>query len=176
MADTNTLTKFYELADEIKIAMMTTRRPDGHLRSRAMANQKRADGADLWFVTSHDADNLQEIAFDPHVNLSYFKSSSMEWISVSGSAVISHDRAKIKELYAPDWKTWFPDEGDARHGTAQDPRMVLIGVTVHAAEFLEVNKPKVAVLYELAKGWLTGTEPDLGEMHTLSEPRRPRDS
>jgi general stress protein 26 len=32
--------------------MMTTRRPDGHLESRAMANQKRADGADLWFVTA----------------------------------------------------------------------------------------------------------------------------
>ena len=29
-----------------------TRRFDGHLESRAMANQKRADGADLWFVTA----------------------------------------------------------------------------------------------------------------------------
>ena len=45
------LDKFYGLIDEIKVAMMTTRRPDGHLESRAMANQKRADGADLWFVT-----------------------------------------------------------------------------------------------------------------------------
>ena len=39
------LEKFYNLADEIEIAMMTTRRRDGHLRSRAMANQKRADGS-----------------------------------------------------------------------------------------------------------------------------------
>ena len=45
------LDQFYGLIDEIKIAMMTTRRPDGHLESRAIANQKRADGADLWFVT-----------------------------------------------------------------------------------------------------------------------------
>ncbi len=45
------LDTFYALVDEIKVAMMTTRRPDGHLESRAMANQKRADGADLWFVT-----------------------------------------------------------------------------------------------------------------------------
>ena len=35
------LEKLYNLADEIEIAMMTTRRRDGHLRSRAMASQKR---------------------------------------------------------------------------------------------------------------------------------------
>jgi general stress protein 26 len=38
------LEKFYGLIEEIKVAMMTTRRPDGHLESRAMANQKQADG------------------------------------------------------------------------------------------------------------------------------------
>ena len=45
------LDKFYGLIDGIEVGMMTTRRPDGHLESRPMANQKRADGADLWFVT-----------------------------------------------------------------------------------------------------------------------------
>jgi hypothetical protein len=34
--------------------------------------------------------------------------------------------------------------------------MVLIGVDVHAAAFLEVNKPQPVVLFELVKGWLTG--------------------
>lgn len=163
----STLDAFYELADEIEIGMLTTRRPDGHLRSRAMANQKRATGADLWFVTSDGTDKLHDIALDAHVNLSYFKPSTMEWISVSGTATESRDRAKVAELYAPDWKMWFPDEGDPRHGTADDPRMVLIAVTIHAAEFLEVNKPKPVILYELAKGWLTGSEPKLGEMRSL---------
>ena len=60
---------------------------------------------------------------------------------------------------------WFPDEGDPRHGTKDDPRMVLIGVNVHAAVFLEVNKPQPVVLFEMIKGWVTGTEPELGEMH-----------
>jgi general stress protein 26 len=167
------LEKLYSLADEFGVAMLTTRRRDGHLRSRAMANQKRASGADLWFVAAEGTDKLDELANDPHVNLAYFNNSSMEWISVSGIAVISRDRQKIRELYASDWKAWFPDEGDSRHGTADDPRMVLIGVTVHAAEFLEVNKPKPVILYEIAKGWLTGSDPDLGEMHQLKEPHRP---
>ena len=48
-------------------------------------------------------------------------------------------------------------------------RLVLIGVHVHAAVFLEVNKPTPVVLYELVKGWLTGTEPNIGKMHHVTK-------
>jgi general stress protein 26 len=166
------LDKFYALIENIEIAMMTTTRRDGHLRSRPMANQKRADGADLWFVTSDSTTKLDDIVHDPHVNLAYYRDSNKEWVSVSGTAVISKDRQKIKELWAPDWKVWFADSGGPNDGSADDPRIVLIGVTVHAAEFLEVNKPKPVLMYEFVKGWVTGTEPKLGEMHELKEPRR----
>jgi general stress protein 26 len=159
--------KFYAAIESIDTAMMTTRRFDGHLRSRAMANQKRAAGADLWFVCKDGTAKLADISHDPHINLSYYRDSNREWVSVSGLAAISHDRATIHELYQPDWKMWFDDEGDPRHGTKDDPRMVLIGVTVHAAEFLEVNKPTPVLLFELVKGWVTGREPELGEMHTV---------
>ena len=153
--------------EDIKIGMLTSRRADGHLRSRAMANQKRADGADLWFVTDAMSNKVDDIAQDPHINIAYFKPGSMEWISVSGVATLSSDRTKIAELYQPDWKMWFRDEGDARSGAPDDPRIMLIKVAIHAAEFLEVDKPKPVVVYELAKGWLTGTEPQIGHMHSL---------
>jgi general stress protein 26 len=164
---TGELDKFYALIDQIEIAMMTTRRRDGHLESRAMANQKRAAGADLWFVTAAGTAKLADLEADPHVNLSYYKDRTREWISVSGLARVSRDRQKIHELYASDWKAWFPDEGDPRHGTPDDPRMVLIGVDIHAAVFLDVTKPQPIVLFELAKGWLTGQMPDVGEMHRI---------
>jgi general stress protein 26 len=163
--------KLFEHIDDIEIAMMTTRRPDGHLWSRAMATQKRAAGADLWFVTLDGMGKLDDIAFDPHVNLSYYKDRTREWVSVSGFATISRDRETIRELWAPDWKAWFPKEDDPRHGTADDPRMVLIGVNVHAAVFLEVNKPQPIVLFELVKGYLTGSTPELGEMHHVGKHR-----
>ena len=161
------LDKFFEMVEDIETAMMTTRRADGHFRARAMANQKRAAGADLWFVCREGTAKLDDLAKDPHIGLTYYRNSNREWVSVSGLAVVSRDRAKIKELWAADWKVWFPDEGDPRHGTADDPRMVLIGVTVHGAEFLEVDKPRPVILYELVKGWLTGTEPELGTMHAI---------
>jgi general stress protein 26 len=168
----NELEKFYALIEDLDTAMMTTRRSDGHLRARAMANQKQAAGADLWFVTRDGSAKLADLAHDSHVNLSYYRDSNREWVSVSGIAEISHDQQKVRELYAPDWKVWFAEEGDPRHGTADDPRMVLIGITVHAAEFLEINKPRPVLLYEFVTGWLTGTEPEFGEMHELKQPGR----
>ena len=90
-------------------------------------------------------------------------------MSVSGIAKLSRDRGKIRELWAADWEVWFPKGGDPRHGTADDPRMVLIGVDVHSAVYLEVNKPQPVVLYEIAKGFITGTEPKIGEMHTVEK-------
>src|SRR5918993_4601904 len=106
--------------EDIKIAMMTTRRTDGHLRSRAMANQKKAPGADLWFVTADGAAKLDDLENDRHLNLSYYKDSSREWISVSGTATVSRNRETIRQLYATDWRMWFGQEGDPRHGTPED--------------------------------------------------------
>jgi general stress protein 26 len=161
------LNKLYEMIEELETAMMTTRRPDGNLVSRAMATQKQAPGADLWFVTLEESPKLREIEHDPHVNLSYYKDGTREWISVSGLAKLSRDRKTIETLWAPDWKAWFPAGDDPRHGTAEDPRMVLIGVDVQSAMFLEVNKPKPIVLFEVVKGMLTGSQPDIGTMHEV---------
>jgi hypothetical protein len=109
------------------------------------------------------------------VNLAYFKPGSYEWVSASGIAHVSRDRGKIHELYEPDWRAWVGEEGDPRHGTPDDPRIVLIGVDVHAAVFLEVDKPKPVVLFELARGWLTGSRVEPGEMHRLTHPGPPAD-
>jgi general stress protein 26 len=161
------LEKLFEMIDGLETAMLTTRRADGHLVARAMANQKHAPGADLWFVTLDSSGKIAEIESDPHVNVAYYKDRTREWVSVSGLASISRDRHTIHELYAPDWKMWFPEGDDPRHGTADDPRIVAIGIDIHSAVFLEVNKPQPVVLFELIKGWATGSQPNVGEMHTI---------
>ena len=161
------LQQLYEMIDEIEVAMMTTRREDGHLESRAMATQKRAAGADLWFVAADGTGKLADIERDPHVNLAYYKDRTREWISVSGLATLSRDREKIRELYAPDWKIWFGEDGDPRHGTADDPRVVLIGIEIHAASFLDISKPQPLVLFEIAKSLLTGERAEVGETQRI---------
>lgn len=156
--------KLYDLIEEIETAMFTTRRADGRLVSRPMATQKQSGGADLWFVTMRTSEKLIEIGEDPHVNLAYYKDRTREWVSVSGTARIVDDREKVRELYQPDWRAWFGDEGGPNDGTPNDPRMVLIGVDVDMAMYLEVNKPQAVVLFEVVKGIITGSTPDVGEV------------
>lgn len=156
--------KLYDLIEDIETAMFTTRRADGRLVSRPMATQKQSAGADLWFVTMRSSEKLIEIGEDAHVNLAYYKDRTREWVSISGTARIVDDREKVRELYQPDWRAWFGDEGGPNDGTPDDPRMVLIGVDIDMAMYLEVNKPQAVVLFEVVKGIITGSTPDVGEV------------
>ena len=167
MAETRKSGELRALIDHIEIAMFTTRRADGRLVSRPMATQARAAGADLWFVTSTETDKLDELESDPNVNLAYYDTKSREYVSVSGRARAVNDRAKIRELYRPDWKAWFPGD-DPKSGTPDDPRIILIAVDADSAVFLKVDKPKPIVFYEVVKGMITGDTPDVGEVRRVS--------
>jgi general stress protein 26 len=163
----------YDLIEGIEIAMFTTRRPDGHLVSRPMATQTQAEGSDLWFVTDIESHKLDELEHDPHVNLAYYRDGSREWVSVSGTATVTQDRRAIRELYRPDWKAWFGDEGGERDGGPDDPRLALILVDVHSVIYLKVDKPKPVVLFEVVKGMVTGTPPKVGEQREVSRSELP---
>jgi general stress protein 26 len=164
------LEDLYDLIEGIEIAMFTTRRPDGHLVSRPMATQTQAEGSDLWFVTDIESNKLDELEFDPNVNLAYYRDGTREWVSVSGTAMVSQDRIAIHDLYQPDWKAWFGDEGGERNGGPDDPRLALILVEVNSVTYLKVDKPKPVVLFELVKGMVTGTPPNIGKEREVSGP------
>jgi len=163
----------YSLIDGIEVAMLTTRRPDGQLVSRAMQTQRRTSGADLWFVASIESNIFEELAGDPHVNLSYYRDRTREWVSVSGYAILSRDRDLIRGLYKPDWKIWFAArEGDAnpRHdGSPNDPRIALILVEAESVTYMKVTKPKPVVLFEVARAMVTGSPPKVGSIRTVTD-------
>lgn len=162
------LDELYELIEDMEIALMTTRRPDGMLVTRPMATQDRGPLADLWFVTNIETHKVDEIEHDPHVCLGYYNDSSREWVSISGMATISQDRAKIRELYAPDWKIWFSDEGGNRDGGPDDPRLALIFVDAHMVHYMKTKFSRPRILFELVRGAVTGDTPELGREERLS--------
>ena len=162
------LDDLYALIEGIEIAMFTTHRADGRLVSRPMATQKRQPGSDLWFVTDIESNKLDELQFDPHVNLTYYKERTREWVSVSGTATISQDRRAIHRLYQKDWRAWFGDEGGERNGGPDDPRLALVVVDIQSVVYLKVDKPQPVVLFEVARAMVTGTPPNLGEQRQLS--------
>ena len=162
------LEELYKLVDQMEIALMTTRRPDGSLVTRPMATQDRGPLADLWFVTDIDAHKVEDINHDPHVNLGYYDSTSREWVSVSGTATITQDRKLIRELYSPDWRAWFGDEGGERDGGPDDPRLALVFVDADTVHYMKNKHSRPRILFEVARGIITGSQPDVGREEHLS--------
>ena len=161
--------ELYDLIENIEIALMTTRRPDGMLVTRPMATQKKEPIADLWFVTSIETHKVDELKHDPHVSLGYLNHGSMEWVSVSGIATITQDRDAIKRLYKPDWKAWFDESEHGADGGPDDPRLALIYVDALTAHYMKTKYSKPRVIFEVMRGMLTGTNPDVGREEHLNE-------
>ena len=161
------LDDLYKLIDGIETAMLTTRTREGRLVSRAMRTQQRSSGTDLWFVTSIESPKVEELAFDPQVNVSYYRDRTREWVSVSGRAILTQDRDLIHGLYKPDWRAWFEDQGGKFDGSADDPRLALILVEAESVMYFKKDKPMPIVLFEVAKGMITGKRPDVGEEREL---------
>ncbi len=161
------LDDLYKLIDGIEIAQFTTRRADGDLVSRPMAVQRRVDGADLWFMTNGESHKLEELATDPHVNCAFYNNSTREWVSVSGTAVISRDKAMIHDLYQPDWRAWLGDEGGAKNGGPGDPRITLVLIEAHSVTYSKKDRPAPMQLFALAKGIVTGDKPKMSDLREL---------
>lgn len=162
------LDDLYELIDGIETAMLTTRRPDGSLVSRAMQTQRRTAGTDLWFMTNIESEKFEELVLDPHVNVSYFRDRTREWVSVSGHAILSQDRDLIDSLYKADWKAWLGDQGDGRRdGGSRDPRIVLILVEADSVVYSKSDRPMPLALFQVVKGMITGEPPKVADLREI---------
>jgi general stress protein 26 len=162
------LEQLYELIDGIETALFTSQRPDGSLVSRPMQTQARRAGTDLWFMTSVDSGKVTELLTHPQVNLGYYRDGTREYVSVSGRARVTQDKALIHELYKPDWKAWLGDEGGERDGGPDDPRIALIEVEAESAHYLKATKPRLLTLFSVAKAIATGEPPKAGDMGKLN--------
>ena len=150
------LQKLIDKIKDIDIAMMTTADDDGSLRSRPMRNMQIKEDGNIWFFTGYESAKSHELKNDSHVNLSYADPSNNLYVSVSGRASLSRDKAKIDELWNPAMKAWFP-EGK------EDPNVGLIKVTIDKAEYWDSPNSAVVHLYGVVKAAITGERADPGE-------------
>jgi general stress protein 26 len=141
------LMKLAEVIRNIKYTMFTTVGEEGSLISRPMATQKidetKFDGK-LWFFTDINSPKVFNIAKDQHVNLAYIASGDQKYVSVSGRARIVMDKEKMKELWTPFMKAWFPEGID-------DPNISLLCVDVDTAELWDSPTSQVVQLAGMAK-------------------------
>ncbi len=148
-----------DLVQDIEVAMMTTFKDEGELRSRPMATQE-IDGETIWFFTSDRSHKVKEIEQDARVNLSYCGKGA--WVSVSGRASVKHDPVKIAELWKESLTAWFPQGKET-------PGLALLKVHIESAEYWDVKSSAMVTAYAYLKSKLTGESPkDLGDHGVIS--------
>lgn len=143
------------LLEGIDFCMLTTF-SDGHLRSRPMSTQKFEFDGDLWFFTSDKTHKIDEIRANSQVNAAYSQPEDNKYVSVSGTASVVKDRAKIEELWNPVLKAWFPDGLD-------DPTLCLLKIGVQEAEYWESSSSTIVQIAGFVKALATGKSADGGD-------------
>lgn len=148
--------KLGELIKGIDIGMLTTRDDNGILHSRPMRAQDVEFDGDLWFMTKADSGKVHEIEKEPQVCVSFARPNSQDYVSVSGTAELVRDRAKIDEFWSPVYVAFFPDGKD-------DPDLALIKVTAEQAEYWDSPSSPVVFAAGFIKAKLTGKQLKVGE-------------
>lgn len=160
MSDDNAanVDRAWELMKKIGFAMLVTRDGD-RLRARPMSAYIQREINTIFFLTDARRHKDDEIARNPSVNLSFADASSQKYVSVTGTAVVANDRAKIKELFTTPAKAWWD--------SAEDPNIRVLKFTPDDAEFWD--SPGTVISYvKMAAAAVTNTRPDIGENRKVS--------
>lgn len=143
------------LIKDIRIAMLTTADTDGRLHSRPMATQETNFDGTLWFLTRQHSGKVDEIRHDAEVNLTY-ADQKHSFVTISGRASVSKDRAKIDELWNASYKAWFPQGKD-------DPEITVIRVTADEAEYWEASSNAIVRNVKILQAAVTGDSSKVGQ-------------
>ena len=135
----NPAKKLRKMVKKVPVAMLTTVGADGVLRSRPMATQDPDFDGELWFFTRYHSPKSEDIKENQRVNVSYASPKQDRYVSVSGTATLVRDAAKVKELWRGEYKTWFPDG-------KKDPDLALLKVKVEKAEYWDAAENRMVDL------------------------------
>jgi general stress protein 26 len=145
--------RVWGMINRYRTCMLVTRAGET-MRARPMAVHLAPDENAVYFLTDERHYKDEEIAADPNVCLAFADDGGNDYVSLSGRATVTNDRAKIKQLWSLPAKAWWD--------SADDPNIRLLTVTPAAAEFWD-GENKVVASMKMAAAAMTGERPDLGE-------------
>lgn len=146
------IAKIWDGAKSIGICMFVTW--DGERqRARPVAARPHRDEGAIYVLTDVHGQKDDQIEKFPTVTLAFADTHSNTYLSITGQASVSNDRAKIKELWTVFDKVFWEDEND--------PSVRLITVKPDDAEIWDGNG-RIWSGIAMAANAVTGAELNLG--------------
>ena len=135
---------FWKLVDDFDTCMVVTR-DGGRMRARPMAPRVSQERREILFLTDRNSHKVDEIEADNDVALTFSKHG--KYVSVSGRARMSGDRALVAQIWDSEAEAWMPQG-------KEDPSVVVLVVDPDAAELWNVKASKVEQAWEFAKAYI----------------------
>jgi general stress protein 26 len=149
--------RVWELAEKIDFCMFVTW--DGERQqARPLSSRVFRDEHAIYFLVSAEGHKNAQVERFPTVNLSYVDSGKMDFVSISGEATVSNDRAKITDLWSAFDKAWWDN--------ADDPDIRLITVRPERAELWD-SPGKLVAFTTMLTAAITGAKPEFGDNATV---------
>ena len=143
----------WSLMQEIKVPMVVTHEGDnGRMRARPMAAHLDPHANAIFFLTDAEATKDKEIYRNDNVCLVFSDIRKQHYVSLTGRAELSDDRAKIKLLWSSIDLAFWSDE--------EDPSIRVLKIVPSVAEYWD-RGGAIASTVKMVKAALTGSEPDL---------------
>lgn len=145
---------------DIKIAMLSTTDASGETTSSPMYTFKIEDDGLIWLFAAKDSAKVSNIRLNGKVLLNYADPAHHLYISVRGTAGITEDSVRIKEMWSSRYNEWFA------YGE-EDPNICLIRIEPYSFEYWDTPDLLVSQLISLARNTLQGNPYVEGENKKL---------
>ena len=143
----------WQLADSIRTALFCTWSGAGQ-HVTPMSSKVDVDNGTVSFLVDASAEKVRHIAAHPEVVLAFVDDGGTKTVTFSGTASVSADRQRIRDLWTPFAKAWWD--------SPEDPAIRAITVVPTQAELWDSPGRLVATAIMLTAA-ITGGKPAVGD-------------
>jgi general stress protein 26 len=130
------------------------------LRCRPMLLERLESDATLVFLTHLSSQKTDEVQHDARVNIAFQSDRGDRYVSVSGTATVTHDLERMRQLWHPTYRAWFPDG-------VEDPDSAIFTVRIDRVEYWDVPSSRLVRLWGAVKALATGQVSESGDYNTI---------
>jgi general stress protein 26 len=144
---------------KLHVCMLTTEE-NGRMVSRPMASLARPQDGRIYFITRLESGKVSEIGGSAPVNLAYADPDANTYVSISGTARTTQDRAKLNELWGFYAEAWLPQGPD-------DPDTALIEVEPEEAKLWDGTRSRLIQTAKMLAAALMQSPPSGGRIEEV---------
>lgn len=154
LSSSQAVDKIKELAEKAKTFMFTTSIQSEYPTTRPMTVQEVDEEGNLWFISSAESHNVDEIKENNRVQLYFSNTSNYEFLYVLGEASLHTDKALIEKYWTEIANAWFDGK--------DDPMIRIVKVKPVDSYYWDTKQSKIVSLVKIGWAALTGAKMEDG--------------